>query len=169
MCLRQVTLDVEVWVNGALQDELASRGMVYHSLMDYDLQLAEVCSDRGCIVLVLVVLLEASPISAACWGCFSVEVMACWNIHTGTIHSFHLSRLKPAYPPSLMSGVRQWNPAAPLAHSYRLHYSVPLAPAAVIAFYNHTVFSGKSLQCLHHTFLPLSLTLSPSPHLSPVL
>ena len=42
MCLRQVTLDVEVWVNGALQDELASRGMVYHSLMDYDLQLAEV-------------------------------------------------------------------------------------------------------------------------------
>ena len=42
MCLSQLSLDVELWVNEALQAELASRGMAYHSLMDYDLQLAEV-------------------------------------------------------------------------------------------------------------------------------
>lgn len=42
MCLQQVTLDVEVWVNKTLQMELTSQGMSYHSLTDYDLQLAEV-------------------------------------------------------------------------------------------------------------------------------
>lgn len=83
MCLQQVTLDVEIWVNKTLQTELTSQGMSYHSLTDYDLQLAEVyavknivtimclhiqclyimqvCTGSGCVVLVLVVLLEASP------------------------------------------------------------------------------------------------------------
>lgn len=42
MCLQQVTLDVEIWVNKTLQTELTSQGMSYHSLTDYDLQLAEV-------------------------------------------------------------------------------------------------------------------------------
>lgn len=42
VCLQQVTLDVEIWVNKTLQTELTSQGMSYHSLTDYDLQLAEV-------------------------------------------------------------------------------------------------------------------------------
>ena len=46
MCVCQVRLDVELWVNGALQAELASRGLAYHSLTDYDLQLVEV---RVCV------------------------------------------------------------------------------------------------------------------------
>lgn len=48
MCLSQVTLDVELWVNRALHAELAKRGMAYHSLTDYDLQLAEVQSVVRC-------------------------------------------------------------------------------------------------------------------------
>ena len=39
--MRQVCLDVELWVNGALQTELAERGLTYHSLTDYDIQLTE--------------------------------------------------------------------------------------------------------------------------------
>lgn len=42
MTVQQISLDVEVWVNASLHSELANRGMAYHSLIDYDLQLAEV-------------------------------------------------------------------------------------------------------------------------------
>ena len=44
MAVQQISLDVEVWVNASLHSELANRGMAYHSLIDYDLQLAEVGS-----------------------------------------------------------------------------------------------------------------------------
>ena len=39
----QVSLDVEVWINDELQTRLAEQGVTYHSLTDYDLQMAEVC------------------------------------------------------------------------------------------------------------------------------
>lgn len=45
--MQQVTLDVEIWVNKTLQTELTSQGMSYHSLTDYDLQLAEVCTVKN--------------------------------------------------------------------------------------------------------------------------
>jgi hypothetical protein len=61
VCIQQVSLDVELWVNGVLERELTARHITYHSLTDYDLQLAEVCAGRGCAVLILVVLLEATP------------------------------------------------------------------------------------------------------------
>ena len=74
----QVSLDVELWINDELQSELTARGITYHSLIDYDLQLAEVvsflspvviefsnvvqvCPGSGCAILVLVALLEAAP------------------------------------------------------------------------------------------------------------
>lgn len=50
MCLHQVTLDVEIWVNRTLQTELTNRGMSYHSLTDYDLQLAEVYTELDTIM-----------------------------------------------------------------------------------------------------------------------
>ena len=42
VAVQQTNLDVEVWVNASLHVELAARGKVYHSLNDYDLQLAGV-------------------------------------------------------------------------------------------------------------------------------
>ena len=42
----QSSLDVELWVNGAVQSELDSRGFTFHSLTDYDLQLVEVTKYR---------------------------------------------------------------------------------------------------------------------------
>jgi hypothetical protein len=37
----QVSLDVELWINDELQTKLLEQGVTYHSLTDYDLQLAE--------------------------------------------------------------------------------------------------------------------------------
>ena len=78
----QVSLDVELWVNEELQTKLLEQGVTYHSLTDYDLQLAEVCvcvrvycivscfvgcvqvcPESGCALLILVALLEAAPLS----------------------------------------------------------------------------------------------------------
>lgn len=47
----QSSLDVELWVNGALQSELDSRGFTFHSLTDYDLQLVEVSPLMSCTKL----------------------------------------------------------------------------------------------------------------------
>ena len=44
----QVSLDVELWINDELQTKLLEQGVTYHSLTDYDLQLAEV---RVCVPL----------------------------------------------------------------------------------------------------------------------
>ena len=44
----QSSLDVELWVNGALQSELDSEGFTFHSLTDYDLQLVEVSPLHHC-------------------------------------------------------------------------------------------------------------------------
>ena len=41
--INQSSLDVELWINGVLQAELKGCGLNYRSLMDYDIQLYEVC------------------------------------------------------------------------------------------------------------------------------
>ena len=74
----QSSLDVELWLNGALQSQLEARGFTFHSLTDYDLQLVEVgghvsgsdahviisppqvCAEHGDVVFLVVVMLEAS-------------------------------------------------------------------------------------------------------------
>ena len=38
----QVSLDMELWINDELQTKLLEQGVTYHSLTDYDVQLAEV-------------------------------------------------------------------------------------------------------------------------------
>lgn len=80
----QVSLDVELWLNNQLNSELAACDITYHSLTDYDLQLAEVpvhhsqhthslsfshcvfwlqvCGDSGSVILILVALLEAGSL-----------------------------------------------------------------------------------------------------------
>lgn len=40
--VKQVCLDVELWMNETLQAELSRQGLTYHSLTDYDIQLTEV-------------------------------------------------------------------------------------------------------------------------------
>ena len=42
VALSQSSLDVELWLSGALQSELELLGFTFHSLTDYDLQLVEV-------------------------------------------------------------------------------------------------------------------------------
>ena len=39
----QSILDVELWLNGVLLTQLERRGLHYRSLMDYDIQLYQVC------------------------------------------------------------------------------------------------------------------------------
>ena len=43
----QSSLDVELWLNEALQHGLEARGFTFHSLNDYDLQLVEVTGPYG--------------------------------------------------------------------------------------------------------------------------
>ncbi len=38
----QTVLDVEVWANSLLCSELDTRGLSYHCLLDYDLQVVQV-------------------------------------------------------------------------------------------------------------------------------
>lgn len=136
------------------------------------------CVCCSCVCVYFVYLVFRSAV-VACLGSYSVEVMASWNMHTGTqtslmnmitlfscvpgiIHCHRMSRLKPARTVPVMlelgvvgvsslqsslfptrTGARQWNPAAPLALSYRhRYYSPQLALTSVRAFSNHSVFSG---------------------------
>ena len=59
--MRQVSLDVELWVSEELQSELAAaHGVTYHSLTDYDLQVAEV------IIILLTSYVWLVPIKYRC-------------------------------------------------------------------------------------------------------
>ncbi len=39
----QTVFDVEVWTNRVLPSEINQRGLVYHCLVDYDLEFVQVC------------------------------------------------------------------------------------------------------------------------------
>ncbi len=49
----QTVLDVEVWANGLLCSELDTRGLSYHCLLDYDLQVVEVQVTLSCVQLLV--------------------------------------------------------------------------------------------------------------------
>lgn len=56
----------------------------------------------------------------------------------------------PFFPPD-RGEVRQWNPAVPLALSYRRRYQSPtLTAMSIRAFSNHTVFSGLSVCSIYY-------------------
>ncbi|XP_064386256.1 uncharacterized protein LOC135334832 [Halichondria panicea] len=154
VCVGQTVLDVEVWANSLLCSELDTRGLSYHCLLDYDLQVVQVCVEERVAVFVMAALLEVSNITGS-YDTVSVEVVGAWDVCEG------VTSVRRVTTPTIIPGhTHQPVSVRTRASSLRAQAHLPLGPQATVrTFSNHTVYSGKSLQFLNHPILPVTLAL----------
>ncbi|PFX32186.1 DDB1- and CUL4-associated factor 15 [Stylophora pistillata] len=165
MAIQQTTLDIEQCISELIQSHEDLR-QSYKSLKDYDVQVITMCPDSGDVITLarLLVFTRVKQESATCGLSVSpspvlqkVGFIFSWNVWSGDVKILQTLELETCPERTRYT---KFNMAAKEASELRAKFSIPHSiPSLVLAFSNHTVFTGKSLKYLGHPFLPLVLVL----------